>query len=102
MVKLLTLRLPLDTSGTVTWQRWTYSLHFFFFICCVTHCHQKGTTQVTGGVSEDIIYLTKSAVDILAERLQTKYTDLAERLLVPDWPLNILVRVNGNMDMIGH
>lgn len=39
-----------------------------FLICCVTHCQQKGATEFTCGMSQDIIYLTKSAVDILAEK----------------------------------
>jgi len=42
--KLLTLRLPADTSGTVAWLRWSHShLKCSFFICRVTHCHHKNT-----------------------------------------------------------
>lgn len=55
-------QVPADTSGTVTWQRWSHSPRNFLFLFVHQH-HSSSSQKCSCGFSEDVIYITKSAVD---------------------------------------
>lgn len=59
-LKLLTLRLPAETSGTVTWHPW---IIVFFFICCVTHPQKRTPYSFTSACHKP--FSTLQSLEIL-------------------------------------